>query len=73
MTTTMRLPKGLRYGHDDSLACEHRDLSVCPACAARYAPACVNIYGHHYWIPDATERDALSVQMLVARVEGDRP
>ena len=44
-----RKPKGFRTGHDDSLACPHRDVSVCRKCATQYAEI-VEVYGRHYWI-----------------------
>src|SRR5690349_21489268 len=53
------LPRGLRRGHDDSMACPHRDLSVCSACAKKHAPALVDVCGHHYWIPNEDERAEL--------------
>ena len=48
-----RLPRSLRRGTQDEIACCHRDLSVCPACA-------VEVYSVHYWIPDPRERAALA-------------
>lgn len=59
----MRLPSGLRRGHDDSIACAHRDLSVCPACATKHAPTLVDVYGQYYWIPNAVERAELLQDM----------
>lgn len=58
-TTTKRLPRTLRRGHDDSLACVHRDTCVCPECAKAHAPACFEVYAKHYWVPDAADRAAL--------------
>lgn len=51
-------------GSDESLACVHRDLSVCDACAvmasaASGGEALVFATGRHYWIPDAGERAEL--------------
>ena len=57
--TTMRKPKALRKSHDDSLVCIHRDTHVCPECAARYAPACFEVYSKHYWVPDEADRAVL--------------
>lgn len=37
---------------DGSLVCVHRDLSVCPACAAH--PAIVDVVGAHYFDADGT-------------------
>jgi hypothetical protein len=61
---TTRLPKALRRGHDDSLACPHRDTCVCPDCARKYAPACFEILARHFWVPDEADRAAL---MAMAR------
>jgi hypothetical protein len=59
---TKRLPKGWREGHGGDLACQHRDCSVCPACA-KERPEAMPVYGQHFWIPDPAERAALSAQM----------
>ncbi len=53
-----RLPKGWREGHEGDLACPHRDCSVCPPCAAS-RPEVVEVYGLHFWVSDAAEREAL--------------
>ena len=55
-----RLPRSLRRGTQGEIACCHRDLSVCPACAAKYAPDLVEVYSVHYWVPDPKERAALA-------------
>lgn len=55
-----RLPRGLRRGHDDSIACPHRDLSCCPECITKHAPALVEVGGRHYWVPDPSERAELA-------------
>lgn len=55
----MRIPRGFRTGHDDSLACPHRDLSVCPACVAKYTEI-VDVYGRHFWVADPVERKQLA-------------
>lgn len=57
-----RLPRGFRRGHDDSLACPHRDISCCDACAKAHEEI-VDVYGNHYWIPDPIERSALVTDM----------
>jgi hypothetical protein len=59
MTKNKPLPNGLRLGHDESVACKHRDLSVCPVCAAAFAPDLVDVYGQHFWVPDPAERALL--------------
>lgn len=50
-----RMPRSFRKGHDDSLACQHRDVSCCPQCAAKYEEI-VDVYGKHFWIADPEER-----------------
>jgi len=54
-----RLPRGFRRGHDDSLACPHRDVSCCDACAAKHVEI-VDVVGAHFWIPDPAERAKLA-------------
>ncbi len=62
MTTAHhRLPAGFRRGHDDSLACRHRDCSVCRDCAQ--IEGVVEVYAVHYWVPDPAERAALLASM----------
>jgi hypothetical protein len=57
-------PRDLRYGHDDSIACSHRDCSVCPDCAKKYLPELVESYSRWYWIPDPKDREALTKQSI---------
>lgn len=52
------LPAGFREGVDSSLACPHRDLSVCDFCAGRYAEI-VEVFGAHFWVSHPEERYAL--------------
>lgn len=40
---------------DGSLVCPHRDLSVCPPCAAS-DPAIVDVVGAHFYVPDPADR-----------------
>lgn len=54
----MKLPKGFRRGHDDSLACPHRDVSCCEACAKTHEEI-VDAAGQHYWVSDPKERAEL--------------
>ncbi len=54
-----RLPRGFRKGHDDSLACPHRDCSCCAECAKAH-PEIVDIYKLHFWVPDPADRAALA-------------
>jgi len=42
-----RLPKGFRHGHDDSLACPHREVTCCEECAAANREI-IEVYGRHY-------------------------
>jgi len=53
-----RKPRGFRTGHDDSLACPHRDVTCCPECAAKY-PEIMDVAGRHYWVTDPDERAEL--------------
>ncbi len=53
------MPRGFRVGHSGDLACPHRDVSCCDACARAHVEI-VEVYGQHFWISDAAERDALS-------------
>lgn len=48
-------PKGWTEGHDGTLACPHRDLSVCDPCASENVEAC-EVVGAHFWVPDAAAR-----------------
>jgi hypothetical protein len=57
--TARRLPRGFRRGHDDSLACPHRDVSCCDACALKH-PEIVDVVGAHFWVPDPSERAKLA-------------
>jgi hypothetical protein len=51
-----RLPRDLRRGHDDSIACRHRDVSCCAGCVTQHSPNLVDVLGRIYWIPDSAER-----------------
>lgn len=51
-----RMPKGMRRGFDDTIACIHRDVSCCPECEATYANI-VDGQGVHYWLKDQAELD----------------
>ena len=44
---------------DGYLICQHRDLSVCTSCATAHDEI-VEVFGVHYWIPDADERQHLA-------------
>ena len=67
-TVSKRLPRGFRRGHSDALACPHRDVSCCEACAAKHAEI-VDVYGQHFWIPDPCER--LELKESMAKHERD--
>lgn len=67
VTRTYRRPKGWTVGHDDSVACPHRSLSVCPDCAARYSDRVVEVYGTHAWMTSDAERTLMLASM--ARTE----
>lgn len=43
-------PRGWHEQKSGELVCPHRDLSVCPACAAAN-PEALDCYGVHFWIP----------------------
>jgi len=58
----MRLPKDFRRGHSDELACKHRDVTCCPACAAKH-PEIIEVYGQHFWIDNAMDRHYLRQMM----------
>lgn len=51
------------FNADGSAVCAHRDLSVCPLCAAH--PFYVEVVGAHYWVPEASERAELRAEMGV--------
>ena len=57
-----RLPRGFRRGHDDTIACPHRDMSCCTECANKHAEL-VDVYGVHYWIPNEAERAKLAEEV----------
>jgi hypothetical protein len=54
-------PATWRTNADESLVCPHRDLSVCPACAAH--PEVVEVYGVHYHVTDDADRAALALAL----------
>jgi hypothetical protein len=55
MKMNVKPPKGWREGHDGSLACPHRDCSVCPKCDAAHVE-CVDVVGAHFWLADPADR-----------------
>ena len=57
-----RLPRGFRRGHDDSIACPHRDVSTCKACLAAH-PQLLDVYSVAYWYDDPTERAEVVAMM----------
>jgi len=54
-TKAKRLPRGFRKGHGGDLACPHRDVSCCEACAQKHEEI-VEVYGQHFWVTDPAER-----------------
>jgi hypothetical protein len=48
-------PRDWHEAKDGTLACPHRDLSVCPTCDAENVEA-LNVVGAHFWVPDANQR-----------------
>lgn len=62
----MRLPQGFLEGHSGDLACPHRDVSCCPACAHAHVEI-VEVYGQHFWVANLAERVALRLSM--AKIE----
>ena len=59
---TTNLPHGLRRGHDDSIACAHRDVSVCPRCEQAHVEL-INVYGRNYWVPMEADRQELAASL----------
>lgn len=57
-----KMPSGFFIEKDDSVVCEHRDLSCCPKCEAQYENI-VEVYGQHYWAD--TYEDLLELQAIV--------
>lgn len=55
-------PRNFRYGHDGSLACSHRDVTCCPACASKH-PEIIDVHGRHFWIADPAHRSAMLAEM----------
>jgi hypothetical protein len=63
-TQTTALPAGWKENRmDGTIACRHRDMSVCRDCDEAN-PAAYNVSGAHYWIPDEADRVALAKQMI---------
>ena len=54
----MKRPRNFREGHTGNLACPHRDVSCCPACAQAHEEI-VEVGGQHFWIDDPEERAEL--------------
>jgi len=47
------LPAGFREGHDGDVACPHRDVSCCAACAS--SDFLFEVWGQHYHAPQGRE------------------
>ena len=56
------LPPGFRLGHDEQLACPHRDCSTCDDCVKAH-PEIVEVFGAHFWMADEVERKDLITLM----------
>jgi hypothetical protein len=59
---------GKPRGHeqaDGSFVCEHRDLSCCPACLAKY-DTLVDVVGAVFYLPDPRDRAAIKAQMAAS-------
>jgi hypothetical protein len=56
-----------RSNADGSAVCQHRDLSVCPTCAAA-DDRLVDVVGAHFLIVDPAERAELLAQMAASDV-----
>lgn len=63
----IRLPRDLRRGHDDSIACLHRDVSCCAECITKHSPNLVDVFGVVYWIPDSSERAEIAGEIASAK------
>lgn len=58
-----KMPKGFhKNGRNGDIACPHRDISCCAACAKSHVEI-VDVYGQHFWIADETERNA-TIEMM---------
>lgn len=51
----------VREQADGSAVCRHRDLGVCSRCAEH--PWYVEVYGAHYWLPDAADRRSIIMEI----------
>ena len=56
------MPRSFRRGHDDSIACSHRDVSCCDDCMKAHVEI-VNVEGAAYWIEDPKERNELLLEL----------
>lgn len=66
-----RMPKGWRENRMDyTVACPHRDCSVCDACAAAH-DECEEVLGSHMWIADPDERAALRARAAACVITRD--
>jgi len=55
-------PRGWHEDREGALACPHRDLSVCPPCAAS-TPEALESYGMHFWIADPADRATIAAEI----------
>ena len=63
-----RKPKGFRQSFNEEMACAHRDVSVCPECANKYANI-VEVAGTHYWVRDYAEWRELVGELCAIQAE----
>lgn len=62
------LPPDWLEGHDGGLACPHRNMSVCDACTkGPHAHQVIDVFGVHFWVASAAERDELTVALATAQ------
>jgi hypothetical protein len=62
----MRLPAGWRENSTGDVACPHRDVSCCPACAKH--EEVVEVFGQHFWMEYPNEREALRREVAAANI-----
>ena len=62
-----RPSSGFREGHGGDLACPHRDVSCCDACALAH-PEIVEVYGQHFWSASKADHDALVAELAKSKL-----
>lgn len=56
------LPVGFRQLESGDIACPHRDVSCCKACAAEH-PEIIEVYSQHFWEPNPNVRAAIQARL----------